>query len=149
MIAPSRLSGTPWHTEFLKMDESDSRRHKSRCKYYIKENNICNYFHQKCYGSAHCKYYRESNNIILSSKIVERKKQNKSSIKNSFDKKMLCGVFKVRYLDENEEEKYGINDEIRKSPLFDEILNHKNGDIFELNGVKMQLIWKNVYTRKK
>ena len=44
---------------FVKMDEYDSKRHKSRCIYYRKSDSYCAAYQFKCYGSAHCDKYRE------------------------------------------------------------------------------------------
>ena len=54
----NKLEGTPWHIEKFHRKEDDDRRHKSRCKYYTKEE--CTKLGHRCYGSAHCLYYVES-----------------------------------------------------------------------------------------
>ena len=51
------MTGAPWHVEFLKKEEGDTRRHKMRCKYY--KNDSCSHCMTKCCGSAHCIYYCE------------------------------------------------------------------------------------------
>lgn len=54
-----KLTGHPWHVEYLKMDEDDTRRHKSRCIYHLK-NNYCRKTSGNCFGSSHCSFYKES-----------------------------------------------------------------------------------------
>ena len=51
--------GTPSHIGFLHMKEDDTRRHKSRCVYYLRDNNGCSALHGKCIGSSHCDFYSE------------------------------------------------------------------------------------------
>lgn len=54
-----QMSGAPWHIEVLKKDETDDRRHRSRCIHYKKSNQFCNHYIGRCGGSAHCQYYEE------------------------------------------------------------------------------------------
>lgn len=67
----SQRMGTASHIEYLRMEEGDTRRHKSRCIKYNKEKDICmcttsgNYL-LKCGGSSHCKYYKEEIKIVSS-----------------------------------------------------------------------------------
>lgn len=56
-----QMSGSPWHIEVLKKDETDDRRHRSRCIHYKKSNQFCNHYIGRCGGSAHCQYYEECN----------------------------------------------------------------------------------------
>ena len=53
-----KLTGHPWHVGFLKMAEDDTRRHKRRCIYYVREN--CCRKCGICVGSSHCSFYKES-----------------------------------------------------------------------------------------
>ena len=55
----NRMTGTPWHTEALRIGEDDSRRHKSRCIYYNRNTNRCSKMVDKCIGSARCENYEE------------------------------------------------------------------------------------------
>lgn len=55
----SERFGTPMHIGFLKMNEHDERRHKSRCKYYLKDEKCCDFYGEKCRGSSHCDKYLE------------------------------------------------------------------------------------------
>lgn len=57
-ISVSRNIGTPCHVGYMK--SNDTRRHKTRCVYYCKENKQCKYYMFKCIGSAICEKYRES-----------------------------------------------------------------------------------------
>ena len=67
----SQRMGTASHIEYLRMEEGDTRRHKSRCIKYNKEKDICmctasgNYL-LKCGGSSHCKYYKEEIKVVSS-----------------------------------------------------------------------------------
>lgn len=56
----SLMTGVPWHTEYLKKDENDSKRDKRRCAYYDKNNNHCTHLCSKCSSSESCKYYCET-----------------------------------------------------------------------------------------
>ena len=55
----NQMTGTPWHVETLRMDEDDTRRHKSRCVHYQKTNKYCTKQKRTCPASAHCDYYKE------------------------------------------------------------------------------------------
>lgn len=55
-----RMTGTSWHVNTLSKKESDSRRHKSRCTFYNKENGFYSKIVSRCSGLAHCKYYSEN-----------------------------------------------------------------------------------------
>ena len=66
------LSGFVWHTDYLKMKEGDEPRHKSRCKYFIKEGNHCSIKNERCIGSSHCKEYREKGSYSKEEKISMR-----------------------------------------------------------------------------
>ena len=56
----SRMTGTPWHVETLKMKEGDTARHCHRCIYYSKNNRFCSAIMGSCFGSAHCEYYSKT-----------------------------------------------------------------------------------------
>ena len=73
-----RLPDTPWHIGFVKKDESDQRRHKSRCVHI--KNGKCTYgksnnYKMKCSGSAHCMYYaetkRQSEKVYIDTRTAE------------------------------------------------------------------------------
>ena len=53
------LTGSPWHLEYLKKKESDSRRHRSRCKHFNQTSHSCNILARRCYDSSHCSHYFE------------------------------------------------------------------------------------------
>lgn len=60
MARAGKLAGSPWHPTYLSCnDNNDSRRHKSRCMHYIRENGNCNRIAKRCYNSAQCEYYIE------------------------------------------------------------------------------------------
>lgn len=53
-----KLPDTPWHIGYVKKDEDDPRRHKSRCVY--NNGDRCNNpYMLRCVSSSHCKYYAE------------------------------------------------------------------------------------------
>ena len=56
----NRLTGTPWHVDRYTREEGDSRRHRSRCIYYRKEDSYCRQELGRCRGAAHCDFYREA-----------------------------------------------------------------------------------------
>ena len=58
-MGANRMTSTPWHTEILQKKESDSRRHRSRCKYYRHSDKQCSWYFTRCTGSAHCPCYKE------------------------------------------------------------------------------------------
>ena len=64
MSGLSRLTGTPWHVERMVREEGDSRRHRSRCKFYRKHDSYCSQLVGRCMGSAHCDYYEETENPL-------------------------------------------------------------------------------------
>ena len=60
------MQGVSAHIEVLH-DTEHRRRHKARCKNYIKMGKICDciesaYFNRECGGSSHCQYYKERGN---------------------------------------------------------------------------------------
>lgn len=57
-----KLTGQPWHVGYLKMDETDTRRDKRRCEWFLKDESHKNYCLKRfgsCIGSSHCPYYKE------------------------------------------------------------------------------------------
>lgn len=70
------LSGVPYHVTYLKMDDFDTARHKSRCIYYRKKGNHCNIKNEACIGSSHCSCYKEDPN---KSKVVKEVPKNKKA----------------------------------------------------------------------
>ncbi len=55
----AKLPDTPWHVGYVKKDENDPRRHKSRCV-YNDGNNCTNPYMLYCTSSSHCRFYTES-----------------------------------------------------------------------------------------
>lgn len=100
------ISGTPWHVSSLKMNEDDTRRHRSRCVYYKQKTKECAFFFGKCRGSTHCDAYRE---VLKSSELEDDASQNggqkpkkKSSVEQFLEeekKKYLtgCSVHHIFY----------------------------------------------------
>lgn len=57
-----KLTGHPWHIEFLKMAENDTRRDKRKCRYFLRDESHKNYCQKNfgnCIGSSHCSFYEE------------------------------------------------------------------------------------------
>ena len=71
------MSGTPWHTEVIKKDIDEKKRHKKRCRHYIIHNGHCNTRFGNCIGSAQCPYYEEieSLNDKEGKKVIEKKEK--------------------------------------------------------------------------
>ena len=59
MTKVKNLAGSPWHKEFLHMDEDDHKRDRRRCIYYVKDEKHCTYQNTVCFGATHCKNYKE------------------------------------------------------------------------------------------
>ena len=55
---PYGISGEPWHVEYLRMEGTDERRDKRRCKFFNK-GNYCKKHIERCIGSSHCDDYQE------------------------------------------------------------------------------------------
>lgn len=60
-----KMQGVPAHLETLHSTDG-KRRHKARCKFYIKSEKICDdiespYFNKECGGSSRCQNYEERN----------------------------------------------------------------------------------------
>ena len=55
-----QMTGTPWHVERMVREEGDERRHRARCTFYRrKPDGHCEYYGERCRGSAHCERYAE------------------------------------------------------------------------------------------
>ncbi len=80
MAGISGLTGTPWHTEALRMDENDNRRKRAYCKYYNNKEKTCSRLVSKCCGSSHCPYYEAS---------PEKEERSKAKADESEQKKGL------------------------------------------------------------
>ncbi|MBR6821704.1 MAG: hypothetical protein IKM87_00885 [Clostridia bacterium] len=78
MVDSKKITGTPWHPEYLKRDEEDKRRHRSRCRYYDKKGSYCNKGLVKCLGSSHCEFYEETKD-----RETQRHKRQVSYTKNA------------------------------------------------------------------
>lgn len=136
----SQMEGTSWHVGYIKMSENDTKRHKSRCKYYNKEE--CDYYNYKCPGSSHCSQYRE---LVKKPGIKRVDEQIKLPMSNI----VLHGKFVVKYLEDNEIIEYEIGKNIGiNAPLVKKIYNYNINSVFELNGSKIKLIKKELYEKK-
>ncbi|SCP98381.1 hypothetical protein [Anaerobium acetethylicum] len=65
MAVLNKMPDTPWHKDFVRMEDGDSRRHRGRCVYYEHGTQLCRavksqYYLLKCGGSSHCRYYSEN-----------------------------------------------------------------------------------------
>ncbi len=70
------ITDTPWHVDYIRMDEKDARRNKRRCIYFQSDEetyNHCSFSHSVCMGSTHCKHYKEDPEV-LKAKQRERRK---------------------------------------------------------------------------
>ena len=99
----SRMTGTPWHVETLRMKDGDTARHCHRCVYYSKSNRYCSAIMGRCFGSAHCEHYSETSGTpsissinFSSSKSVSNRYQTteKTTINNKVNKPTLEEVKK-------------------------------------------------------
>lgn len=108
----------PYHIGYVLMDESDTRRHKSRCSYYDRELKVCKYagspyYERQCGSSSHCRCYTEDqvpspsnlpvfappppDSIIAASSpaalssLKDATRQKKSTDAISFNKKKVSG----------------------------------------------------------
>ena len=63
-MGANRLTGTVWHVEKLTRQDSDDKRHRSRCVYYRKSDAFCHKCNFRCFGSAHCQYYQEPHPLV-------------------------------------------------------------------------------------
>lgn len=146
----NRLTGTPWHIEKYHRDEDESRRHKSRCKYYNKSK--CEKFGYTCYGSAHCDEYIELNKKEKSKNKYDNAKDGViiSEKKITIKRNIPYGEFTVIFLEDNETitRKIGnIKDEdyiSEESILTKSVLKTQVGDTFEINNEKVKLISKDI-----
>lgn len=56
------MQGTSWHVGYVSKEDSDPRRHKSRCAFYFDGVCYCGKYRlysKKCEGSSHCEHYSE------------------------------------------------------------------------------------------
>lgn len=99
------LPDTPWHVGYVKKEENDSRRHKSRCVHI--SCGICTYgklrsYMKNCPGSAHCKYYAENEQqreeVYLRTRTIEEEKRDEFLNKYVVEEKKddnECDLYKV------------------------------------------------------
>ena len=76
MSKVSEMTGTPWHTEYLKKAENDERRDKRKCCYY-RDDHYCAHLCAKCISSTGCIYYEE----VDEGKYVTKKKHRREERK--------------------------------------------------------------------
>lgn len=77
MSKVSKLTGTVWHVEKMNRMEGDERRHRSRCKYYAREEkNTCEYYVEKCHGASHCDIYCEEVDFPTNSETTIRRESS-------------------------------------------------------------------------
>lgn len=75
----NKLPDTPWHIGFIKKDEKDPRRHKSKCVYNNGKRCTCAYM-VYCQSSSHCVYYAEdweTARRYMESMIIDNRKTNR------------------------------------------------------------------------
>lgn len=64
MSISKTMTGSPWHVEKFVKAENDTRRHRSRCVFYDKEEKYCYKQVGVCIGASHCKDYKETGGFI-------------------------------------------------------------------------------------
>lgn len=148
----------PYHIEFLRKDEFDNRRHKSRCKFYNKDTKKCDCyncltFSHKCIGSAHCIKYKEKTiksvenektdefNTIKEKVIVDRNNiTNNNKIVNNKNYVDYGAKITIQNLKDNGTKKFIIK-EMQHKPLIQELTMNKNINYeFEYMGEKYKII---------
>ena len=77
----SQLQSEYCHLEYLRKEEGDEKRHKTRCSHYC-ANNYCTVWSGKCRGSAHCEFYKEKGD----------EKINENNFKSSTIKKKIIAL---------------------------------------------------------
>lgn len=73
-----QMPDTPWHIGFIKKDESDPRRHKVWCFYYMQGECRCirsSYYTSRCPGSSHCSKYREDAEVTQDIREIQAEKK--------------------------------------------------------------------------
>ena len=102
-----KLPDTPWHISYIRKDEDDPRRHKSRCVYNNgKECN--NAYMLEWIGSSHCKFYAETWDIA-------RKFEREMEIKRISDAGIKINALKL--VAENKKKKKVIIKHLSKNKL--------------------------------
>lgn len=135
----------PYHLSYLKMDEDDERRHRSRCRHYI-EKNSCEYY-SRCIGSSHCTYYKEKEfkdleNNIEEVKIKEKPKNKTSKKSKKKAEKNLYNITAGRMINtyrENKEE----NSKVKQITL-EEIKIKNNKEKAKKNKKSSQIVMQEV-----
>lgn len=109
MADSRKLTGYSWHSEFLKRDEFNERRHSRRCIYFFKNDGskqgYCRKGHIKCIGSSHCDYYEENVNEI--NDVNDKEKSENTKIILPPPKKETCMTISWSIGDKVRHKKFG------------------------------------------
>lgn len=89
----SQLQGEYCHLEYLRKEEGEEKRHKTRCSHHC-TNNYCSVWSGKCRGSAHCEFYKEKSNEEINENIFKSSTiKKKITVLNKEERKLkekLC-----------------------------------------------------------
>lgn len=101
MVTVRHLQGTFCHLQKVHRKKGHDRRHKYRCKYYVKRNNHCSHRFETCIGSAHCPNYQEHTatpvtiDISTINTSIPYKPTLVTESKNTYEKNML--IYSPKY----------------------------------------------------
>ena len=149
----------PYHMDFLRKDEFDNRRHKSRCKFYNKDTKKCHCpsvmsYLFKCCGAAHCEGYNEEDdediikmnmkrkpNIIIENDVViSNRTFNPSKIIKKRNYVDFGAKITIKNLKDDSTKKFIIK-EMEFKPLIQELTMNKTINYeFEYMGEKYKII---------
>lgn len=150
----SSMQGTPWHYEYLKSENEDTRRNRKKCIYY--KNGMCEKKFIKCNSTIHCEDYRENKKystkkIIIGNTLLNKNKETTRQLRKMTNKeyvelfkssgKKYKGYLTVKI--ENEQiKKYKTSEIPNDAIIFNEGYKYSVGERFELNGLSI-LVYKN------
>lgn len=104
MSKVSGLQGVPWHKEYLKQNEGESksrRRDKRRCRFYDNKTKSCRLLNRFCYSSTNCKSYKidnvNSDNDLKNSSSIKEKKLLIKDSKGDFFYLNTSGVISGKF----------------------------------------------------
>ena len=154
-MGAGRLQGTSWHVEYLKKDDTDPRHDKRNCEYYKGNNNCRKRGDKICIGGRYCTQYlrkpeRTKKQLEYKAKELEESRNYENLIITY--KYKFVGFFTVKYLEDNEIVKYAIGKNENEldvlgaiiinqdAPLFRKVLVTEPNHEFEINGIKVLLI---------
>ena len=134
MNSKKNMSGTPWHTEVLRMGEFDSRRHRSRCIYYRREGKFCTFFNGACRGSAHCDVYSETKPY--------GSVRNHGNISETHKKRNVVHKNPMKHKYPEISELLTVGDEVKERYYEHGTMRMRNGIVAAINGNKVTIQFK-------